>query len=468
MSAWLDKSIAGGLIVVAVLMAVAHGGVDEFSVVVFELSMLVLLLLWAIKVVVERRLTITIPAPALPIVGLLVFGLLQSVVMKGEFWPSWSLSVNVEATRRTVTGLFCLLAGFVVAANFLASRERLSALAHFLAIYGLAMAVFALAQHFTWNGRLYWVRPTASDAMPFGPFVYHNLFAGYMELLIPVPVALIITRGVRGGRVLFGFAAAMMIVAVVVSLSRGGMISTLAELMFVAALGVRLRRERAEELSHLDHLNQGLVARLARIGAVAVMIAAVVGGVVWVGAGPVVNRIVATQVGAANSPQAETFFTSRGWMWKDALRMIRANPWLGVGLGAYQTAFPRYTQGDGLMVVDTPHNDYLQLLAEAGLVGGALAVWFIVSVFRLVARGLRSRDPLYSGLALGCGAGILALLVHSLVDFNLQIPSTALLFLLLSAVASHIGAEVVEREAEGALRHPARARAADLATGVSS
>lgn len=462
MSKWLDKVIAASLLALVVFTALEHGALDELSLVVFKLSLVVLLLLWAFKVVVDRKLTVAVPGAALPLAGLVVFGLAQSLTLTLSDGRRWGLSMDAEATRTAVTMLFFLLAALLLAANFLAGRRRLSALAHFIALYGLGMALFALVQHFTWNGRFYWVRPTAEDAMPFGTFVYHSLFAGYMELLIPIPVALILTGWARGARVLFGFAAGLMSVALLFSLSRGGMVSLFAELMLTSVLGLWLRRRR------LEGRDQSWWGKLMPGVAVAATLAAVVGGVVWIGAEPVVRRVTSTQAAVAQASGAGEALGARRWMWADTLRMFRAHPLLGVGLGAFQTVYPLYTASDGLLVVDKAHNDYLQLLAECGVIGGALAVWLIASVFRPVARGLRSPDPLLSGLALGGGAAIFGLLVHSLFDFNLQIPSHALLFCLLVATASRGGEPVEERQAEVAFGRPVEAREAGLATGVSS
>jgi len=135
--------------------------------------------------------------------------------------------------------------------------------------------------------------------------------------------------------------------------------------------------------------------------------------------------------------------------------MIRANPALGVGLGAYETAFSIYTKSDGSLRVPQSHNDYLQIVADCGIVGGLIALWFLYTLFKAVARGTRSRDRLYAGLALGSGAGMFAMLVHSLFDFNLQVPSNALLFLLLSATATYVGATVRHKESA---RFPASSR----------
>jgi O-antigen ligase len=173
---------------------------------------------------------------------------------------------------------------------------------------------------------------------------------------------------------------------------------------------------------------------------------AIVAGVFWIGAEPVINRVTQGRA-ASGDALAETFLISRGWIWKDTLAMIKAHPVVGIGLGAFATAYPIYSQSDGSLTVGQAHNDYLQVFAEGGLVGGTLVVWFIYSLFRASARGWQARDPLLSGLALGASASIFGMLVHSLFDFNLQLPSHALLFLLLAAVVSHIGALAARPEA---------------------
>src|SRR6185369_15661983 len=145
---------------------------------------------------------------------------------------------------------------------------------------------------------------------------------------------------------------------------------------------------------------------------------------------------------ATPTAPAESFFSSRGWVWRDTLAMIRANPIAGVGLGAYGTAFALYTASDGSLRVPQAHNDFLQIVADCGIIGGMLALWFIVQFGRAIADGIKARDPLMAGMTLGCGASGFALLVHSIFDFNLQVPSNGLLFLLLAAVAAQLGAAV--------------------------
>jgi len=327
---------------------------------------------------------------------------------------------------------------------------------------------------------------------PFGSFANHNHFAGYMELLMPLPLALVITRAAnRDSRLFYLFAATMMAVAAIASLSRGGMISLTAQIVFIALMSVRkdktpgragagTRRQRNMQAPHVAGDFSTSASPRLRVSAalhsaamIALIIAAIAAGICWTGPERVLDRVAQTEM-VSDDPKAETFFESRGWIWRDTLAMISANPVFGVGLGAYETAYPRYSKDDvtnkagASYRVDRAHNDYLQVLADCGSVGGVIVLWFIVSLFRAVAAGARSDNPLSRAFAIGGGAGLFGMLTHSFFDFNLQLPSNALLFLLLAAVVTRIGAVAREREAESAAEPIEQVSEFAFVTGVSS
>jgi len=437
-----DKTIAIGLLTAIVFTALALGTVEAWSVALFELIVLVLILLWAIKAIADHRLSITMSAAGWPLAGLIAVGLIQSAAFGDQTRRIHSLSMDVEATRGAVTVIFFLFICFLVVANFFASRDRLRMLANFLIIFGLVLAVFAVVQHFTWEGKLFWIRPTpAAGAGTGGPFVNRNHFAGYMEMLIPIPIALALSGGVRGeARLFYAFAAAVMGVAQLAPLSRGGLVSLAAGLLFLGVMSAW----RARELH--SKTGSGFIFRPAYFIILTVIAIAI--GVIWVGADfDILRRL-------SNDPLTTSGVMDRRSVWGDTLAMFRAHPILGIGLGAFETVYPIYGRGNGTFLIQFAHNDYLQILADAGAVGGALAVWFIAVIFKAFFAGLKSRDRLLSGLALGCGAGIFALLVHSLFDFNLQIPSNALLFLVLGAAVSSIAVAQLVPSANGLLVQP--------------
>src|SRR5215467_4676253 len=219
----LDRAILIGLFATVVFTALAHGTVEPWSLAGFELLVLGLMGLWGVKMIAQKRVTITIPPVGLPLAAFVLLGVVQSIGFTDRIGERVGLSLDIEATRIAILALFFLVVAFLVAANHLDDPDRLQKLLKFLTVYGVAMALFALVQHFTWNGRLYWFRTLpSSEATPFGPFVNRNHFAGYMELLAPLPIAMIITRAVpRDSQLLYVFAATMMSLAAIVSLSRG-------------------------------------------------------------------------------------------------------------------------------------------------------------------------------------------------------------------------------------------------------
>ena len=463
MSKILDKTIAVGLLVLVTFTALAFGTVEPWSIALFELGATLLLLLWAVKAVIDKRLTVNVPATAFPLIFFVALALVECVSYTASDGRRVSLSKDVDATRSTVLMLIFLLVSFIIAANFFASRERFGTLIRFLIFYGVALALFGLIQNFTWEGRVYGFR-VSKVGQGFGPFINRNHFAGYMEMLIPVPISLIVARVVhKQSWMFYGFAAAIMGLALVISNSRGGMISLMAGLIFIAVASSQLRRN----IERRRFEQNRTASILKRVGAIAAIGAAIFIGVIWIGAEEIVRRASDTidQVKGTNNLQQP--YVSREWIWKGTWSMVRANPLLGVGIGAYETVYPTYAGGDDpYFRIDFAHNDYLQVLADAGLVGGLLALWFIVLVARAVLRGIKASDPWMAAMALAAGAGIFSLLVHSLFDFNLQIPSNSLLFLLLSAVASYAGANADRQTGEGALKQAARSDRGELATGV--
>ena len=84
--------------------------------------------------------------------------------------------------------------------------------------------------------------------------------------------------------------------------------------------------------------------------------------------------------------------------------------------------------------MEQAHNDYLQVLADAGIVGGLLGAWFLYLLLREGFRNVRSRDNYRRGVAMGAFTGCLAILVHSLVDFVLHITAVSVMFLTLMAL----------------------------------
>jgi putative inorganic carbon (hco3(-)) transporter len=135
--------------------------------------------------------------------------------------------------------------------------------------------------------------------------------------------------------------------------------------------------------------------------------------------------------------------------------LIRAYPVFGCGLGGYETAFSRFKISGVLVTDDFVHNDYLQLLAELGLVGFVIGAALAFSVVRIALRGaMKSSDPEARYFAVACVGALSTIVLHSLADFNLYIPANAMLLAWIAGMTVSNGSRESTMRAREQLGHP--------------
>ena len=398
------KVIRGGICVLVAFAVLAHGVVEPWSEAVLEAGAGVLLLIWVARALTDEDFELVWN----PLLGpLLAFWVVVAV--------QWMTGITVVPflTRIELLKYSALLALFFLCVQSYRTRAHWHGFVWFLLILGFGVSLFAILQHFTINGKLYWVRELRYGGIPFGPFVNRNHFAGLMELLIPPGVAILILRGERRDQLpLVTLFTLLPIGALFLSASRGGIVSFLAEMGFLAILIILRRREKKELLA----------------GAVIVMLAAIV--VSWLGIGSALERF-------ASYRGLEVSEGRRVEMLHGTWHIFLDHPVAGTGLGTLQEVYPRYeTLYDGL-VVNHSHNDYAETLAETGALGGLCWLAFLILLFwtgwKILLVQKEAWNFAYHG---GAFVACFGLLVHAAVDFNFHIPSNALIFLLQAALAT--------------------------------
>jgi O-antigen ligase len=437
--------------VAIVLSTLAYGTVHYWSLAVFQAAAALIIVLWAVDAWTSRTFRISRNALQWPLVGLLLLGLVQLLPLGKDaggglisFATVKSLSLDPYSTRLAIVQVAALLVYFAAVLAFTDGPVRLRLLVRTIIIFGFLLAILGLIQSFTSPTKLLWMRDM-KDAIPFGPFVNRHHFAGYMELTVALPLGMLFAGGVeRDKRFIYVFAALMMGVALIMTNSRGGILSFVAEIVFLVGMtGLRRGRERREEGDRSSAIRGAAV----RAGLGLALILSIFAGVVMLGGEPVVNRLMGT-VSSADPT------TGRAHFWRVTLDIIRDYPLMGTGLGSFGLAFTRYDTRAGLLRVEQAHNDYLQTLSDAGVVGALLGLFFIVTLFRLGLRRTSSEDKFRRGVAVGALAGCFAVLVHSFFDFTLHTTSNALLFLVVAALATLNGR--IERSADGRRRRRRR------------
>jgi O-antigen ligase len=117
--------------------------------------------------------------------------------------------------------------------------------------------------------------------------------------------------------------------------------------------------------------------------------------------------------------------------------MFVQHPFLGFGAGVFQEVYPAFRSFSTNLVVNAAHNDYLQLLVEYGLAGVGITCWFLWVTYRRYSLLRRNwKDSWPHAVSFAALLGTLGILVHSLTDFNLQVPANATLFYVMCLVAS--------------------------------
>lgn len=121
-------------------------------------------------------------------------------------------------------------------------------------------------------------------------------------------------------------------------------------------------------------------------------------------------------------------------VWKDSLGAIRDYPLTGTGFGTFTDVYMGYRTLPGNSVFTHAHNDYIELAVEGGAIAVGLTMWFLISILATYRRFLRRRDPYCVYLYLGGLTGLVAILIHSITDFNLHIGANGLYFFFVCAI----------------------------------
>jgi O-antigen ligase len=333
------------------------------------------------------------------------------------------ISIEPAATSAWLGLTSGVVAVGLLAAPALGRRRTMMAAAWTLVGAGSLVAVYGIVARTAFGPLLYGyiAVPTVS---PLGPFVNKNHFAGYV--LMPGLLALGLGRGlwrqavadpsaprVPGPRPLVAFAgAAVMILAVLLSMSRGGAVGIVVGMTVFAVVEILTSRR------------PGSLRRVLVPASLAVLLVVVV----------VLLPSEAQERLSMTRWRDDRSAAFRLQVWQDSLRAWAASPVAGQGLGAFADVLPRFKTAAGPFRVEHPENEIVEIAVEGGAIALVAVVAIVAGGIVLSARAVRGhRDRVVRGIVNGAVAGVAGLAAHGLVDFNLRIPSNALMFVALMA-----------------------------------
>jgi O-antigen ligase len=412
----LALSIARLLLVVPLVSAPwAFGAVPTWAWVSLCLLTCVALFMWALGVVRQQSLKVVWSPLYIPLAMFFLLGLLQ---YKARF------TLDTSETRQALVLLATDLILFFLTVQLFASASSRSwrTFGLLVLLLSASLGLFAILQ-FATGGRQIYGRFDTPGHVHFGPYVNPNHYAGLIEMLIPVAVFYIPERNGRSSvadLILLILAATLGMASLLLSGSRGGLLALSTEtLIAMVACGWSARRRERRSLTT----------------AVAITILTAMLLFLWVDSGWVSKRL--GLIGIREKTVWAEWTDFRKGLVLDSLRMLRAHPILGVGLGNFETAYPGYQSFPSDLWIDHAHNDYVEAIAETGLIGAALIFWALILFFRLAFRDLaHSLRSEHGWIRFGAVLGCCGLLVHSFVDFNLHIPANAAWFAVLGGVGT--------------------------------
>jgi O-antigen ligase len=398
------KAIRLGICILIIFAVLSFGAVESWGQAILEIGSATLFVLWGVMVIRRRQLEIHWNWLYLPLLGLGVVAIVQC---------AFGLSVYPYLTKIELLkwASYCLL--FFLTMESFRTENHVRQFVWFLLSLGFVVSLFGILQHFTFNGKLYWLVSLPSGAGPFGPFVDGDHFAGFVELTAPLGLALLLFRSRRREQVtLLLLFTIIPIGALILSASRGGIIGLVLEFALLAFLSRAHRIGRQQLLA---------VVAIALVAA---------NFIVWLGISRAIQHFEQLRHGGISRELRVSIY-------KDTWQIFLDHPWVGTGLGTLVAVYPRYASFYNGLTVDHAHNDYLELLADTGIAGGLCGLSFIGLFFWRGRVGLQSAGGYFSrAMIAGSLVACTGLLLHSLVDFNLHIPSNSLIFLLLSCIAT--------------------------------
>ncbi len=416
---WCEKAMLGLVLAILVFTPLAIGTVRNAEFALVQWMTLGLIGLWLARFAINPRHRLLWIPMSWPVLGFALYAIARYLTADLEY-----------VARQELIRVLVYTTIFFTVVNNLHRQETTQILGLALIALATILSVYAVIQFFSASDEIRsivgkFTKPDGYRKRGSATFISPNNLAGYLEMLLPLSIAFTVTgRFTPVQKIFLGYASVVIFAGVSVTISRGGW---LAAGVSLAALFYHLVRQR-------DYWRRAIIA----IGVLATIFA-----FFFLTAEMPPNR-------AERFDRAHEVEDVRFKLWGPALEMWRDHPWFGVGPAHFNERFRQYRPADSDVQIqpDRAHNDYLNTLADWGVIGALLiaACWvmFYLQVFRSWKYVHRSQNDLSakrsnkSAFVLGGALGLCALLVHSFFDFNLHVPASAILaVVLLALVGAH-------------------------------
>ena len=448
----MTKIIFGIFVFILIFSPLAFGTVEPWSLTIMEtFSIFAFFLLFVGNL--QHRDVFTYEIPGLvPLIFFLAYLLLQLIPMPSGiiriispetynvyketiliYEPlTWvSLSINKKATSMEFFRITAYAAFYVLTIQLLTKKDIFKKTITVIIVFASLLSFLGILQHILSNNRVFWLRELTQGGIPFGPYVNRNHYAGLMEMIFPLVLGLflfykphvtyrsfrekiteIFNRPTTNIYILLGFSAILIATSIFLTLSRSGIVSLCLSMIFFGAMVLERGTSR----------KRGII--------IIIIFVLIVLSVGWFGWDPIFERF--ERIRNAEGDISE----QRLVIWKDSKNIIKDFPLTGTGFGSFINIYPKYRTISGDVIADHAHNDYIELFSDGGIIAFLISAWFFLALsFKSYKVFLKRRDIYSIYVFIGSFTGIIAILIHSITDFNLHTGANGLYFFFLAGLA---------------------------------
>jgi len=411
---WCERTILGLVLAILVFAPLVMGAVDAWAFLVVQGLTIAVMLVWALRLWLRPKPQLLWPPMSWVVLAFAVYAVARYLTADIEY---------VARLEMIQVVMYAFL--FFAIVNNMYRQESVQLVSYTMIFLAVGISSYAVAQLLTHSNHVWnFVSPYPGRAS--GTYISPNNLAGFLEMLLPLAVAYLLAGRMKAVlRILLGYATLIMAAGLAVTFSRGGWVAAAAGLL---ALLLTLA-------GHRNHRWRALLLLLVLLGAGTVFVTNYLSQTAGY-----MRRVEKPE--SSGSLDLDVRFD----IWRAAERMWLDHFWWGVGPAHYDYRFRAYRPENVQLRPDRAHNDYLNLLADWGTAGGIIvlagATIFVAGLGKTWRYVRRSESDFGSGQSnrfaffLGAAAGLLALAVHSVADFNLHIPANALVGVTLLALLS--------------------------------
>ncbi|MEY2466187.1 MAG: hypothetical protein QOD03_708 [Verrucomicrobiota bacterium] len=407
---WCERGILFLVLAILVFGPLATGAVRTVEFLIIQGLTLAVMLLWLARLWISPRPQLLWPPICWAVVAFAGYAIIRYLTADIEY------VARMETVRVLVYAFL-----FLAIVNNLHRQESAQFITLTLVFLAMGIAFYALYQFLADSDKV-WSFTKPYKHRGTGTFISPNNLGGFLELILPLGLAYtLVSRAKVLTKVFTGYCSLVMMAGIAVTLSRGSWLAAgISVLIFFAILAFH---------------------RTYRIPAL-VTLALIIGLSLFF----IPKSFLFEQRAKQLFSQGKVDDDKRFDLWEPAYRLWQENPWWGIGPNHFDYRFGKYRPKSIQQSPDRVHNDYLNTLTDWGIVGALLiaaALLFlaagILKTWKHVRGGesdLGGRQSNKFALVLGASVGLLAILMHSVVDFNMHIPANALLAITLMALLS--------------------------------